>query len=338
MASIKEKTLTLDFGDIRPESLQKQIEHGRYSNLIQSPDFLEVLCEEWELMTQETFEEFWLEWDREYLFSSYTDLDYQLRRYREVYSTSKAVRQAAYNGRDDFVWIIANKHHNNKSIKLNILLGYLDNPKMFKKYSRNFSLYNRRLFNTATRRGIENPYLRLPVYLGCVRAIHNKKPTVYHVQVNILTVAHIMKNHSVLANPYFLNHPNITTKFRRDDVIACNSHYLMRKEKVTSKELEETSCQSLELKESMCYFFDSIGYFSTHLLPTDVYSFKWREEKLKERGMSIHYTRIGYDRKTHILGTVIIIITSKSGQVLLLAEQRLDEMCPDVSEWLEQYT
>lgn len=338
MSSTKTKTLTLDFGDIRPESLQSQIEYGRYSNLIQSPDFIVLLCEEWELTLQETFEEFWLEWDRKYLFSSYTNLEYQLRRYREVYSTSKAVRKAAYNGRDDFVWIIVNKHHNNKSLKLNILLGYLDNTKMFKKYSRNFSLYDSRLFITAMRRGIQNTYLKSSSYLECIRDIYNKKSVDKSIPVSILAIARIMKDHTVLANPYFLNRPNIIKEFKRDNIASSNSHYLWRKEKITPDELEEASYKQRELKETICYFFDSIDYFSVHLYPVDVYSCKWIEKKLKEREMSICYTRVGRNKKAHILGSIIVIISSKSGEVLSLKEQRLDEMCPDVSEWFDKHT
>lgn len=86
----------------------------------------------------------------------------------------------------------------------------------------------------------------------------------------------------------------------------------------------------------MCYFFDSIDFLCVHLHPTDVYSFEWMERKLKERGMTAYYTRIGCDRKTHILGSEVVIIASDEGRVLSLKEHRLDEMCPDVSEWLEQ--
>lgn len=267
----------------------------RHSLLLTSPLFslfkdklfISKLCEKWNLAKVDKFEDFLLLWDSRYLFSEDTSLEYQLERYKLTHTTLRAVRKAAFNGKDSFYNFLLNKYPDNDSVLGSAFRGRL------KRRDGSFSV----LEVSSDKRDLviwhalryDHPFEE--IYPGkkredcigynyydlAVADIAFGREVVYADTVDIVDIAHFLKDASVLDNPKYLNHPHVNPLITPNILIQSMCPQLLSL--VDGKDI--THCQFFSLSKKTCQLFEEKELWKVcDVFVRDAYAYIWLKDFL----------------------------------------------------------
>lgn len=316
ISSVEHSPSYLDFDFIRynvlvllpPEELYGHSlnKESPYVLFFQDRFFVEKLCERWNLTRTETFEDFLLLWDKRYLFSSNTSLEYQLGRYKLSYTASKAAAKASKYSQLAFVEAIIQEYPNNTSVTSSVYKNYVYRENALELIS-NIGM----TFDVVVEKFLRKGYGPELIYseednygqdiLGVAIAnIVFQRPIPSYQVVNIIDIANFLKDPSALVDPYYLNHPNVDAQWNYEDLLEKNCHQLLRVS--PAKEVQNVT---IFLREKQCRVFEEIGMpQDLYISVSDEYSYRW----LKKNGEKYGYT---ITSKKHVNTDIFLLITVK---------------------------